>query len=177
MSLNKHSQISTKEETDECVWNCEFCNAETVLPNNFTVNELPKTEVVTYCLTKPEEQKVEETKQEQKKIDTVNEEGSIIFCLDISGSMTGRGKLTTVQKVLTNKLNELAKDHPDKKLGLVLFGEVVSVCTGKPLDILKVVEEQTATPDEEMKEEETNTGFFGKLANKITGKSNAAPQV
>lgn len=99
VSLNKHSRIS--QENGKSAWVCEFCNFNNNnLPENFTLNDLPKEEEVTYCLTPPE---VEKPKEETKGEDTtkpVGESGSIIFCLDISGSMTGRGKLITVVNVL-----------------------------------------------------------------------------
>jgi hypothetical protein len=55
VSLNKHSRISNKEETDEVVWKCEFCFSENILPNGFTIHQVPTQEEMTYCLTVPEE--------------------------------------------------------------------------------------------------------------------------
>lgn len=61
---------------------------------------------------------------------TTNDSGSIIFCLDISGSMDSRQKLYTVKQVLLARLEDLHKNHPGKKLGLVLFGGDIRVCVG-----------------------------------------------
>lgn len=58
--INKHSRVGTNEETDESEWKCEFCYNVNTLPPTFTINDVPKTEEVTYCLTPPEEKKVEE---------------------------------------------------------------------------------------------------------------------
>jgi len=140
VSINKHSRIS--QEGGKNAWLCEFCNFNNNnLPENFTVNDLPKEEEVTYCLTPPEVEKPkEETKMEETKKD-VSDSGSIIFCLDISGSMSGRGKLVTVVGVLQKKLADLAANHPNKKVGLVTFGVDVAICLGTATQALAALNE------------------------------------
>lgn len=44
--------------------------------------------------------------------------------------MTSRNKLGTVVKVLKKKLEDLAANYPEKKVGLVAFGHNVKICLG-----------------------------------------------
>eukprot|EP00029_Vermamoeba_vermiformis_P006511 TRINITY_DN2572_c1_g1_i2.p1 TRINITY_DN2572_c1_g1~~TRINITY_DN2572_c1_g1_i2.p1 ORF type:complete len:687 (-),score=231.37 TRINITY_DN2572_c1_g1_i2:56-2116(-) len=87
-SLEKDSQLMTGDPVfcNECkaafssfskivdgVWNCEFCNAK----NQITLEEeeIPKVDTTDYIL------------EPAKEIDADDREESIIFCMDISGSM------------------------------------------------------------------------------------------
>ena len=166
VSVNKHSRIT--QEGGKHVWTCEFCNfCNNNLPGNFSIDHLPREEEVTYCLTPPEVQKEESKGEETSK--PIAEEGSIIFCLDISGSMSARNKLGTVVGVLQRKLADLEKNNPEKKVGLVTFGVDVAVCLGSAQQAKQVLERIDV--EQEVKEpQEQNQSLFGKLANAFSKK-------
>ena len=66
----------SQELEDEKVWVCEFCNTRNIV--NLMEEEIPKKDAVNYIL---ENAKAEENKKRSE------EEISIVFCVDISGSM------------------------------------------------------------------------------------------
>ena len=79
--FNKFSKIEEKEGMQ--VWNCEFC----LHSNRVSIEqgEIPKSDSVNYILEAApykEEEKKEETNDQKSKSDI-----SVIYCIDISGSM------------------------------------------------------------------------------------------
>lgn len=84
--FNNHSKVDTSKDaedgTDDQTWTCEFCNQinEVVLEPE----EIPTKDTVNYIIEaeKPEEN-VEEEKEKQNDSET-----PLIFCIDISGSMS-----------------------------------------------------------------------------------------
>jgi hypothetical protein len=121
--FNKHSKVA--ETNGSQVWDCEFCMKST--PFTLTQAQVPTQEEVTYCTFKPEPV-VEETKNGEQT--TATDDGSsIIFCLDISGSMGG-GKLEMMKDILVKRIDEMNKSTPEKKLGFLCFGSDVNVFSG-----------------------------------------------
>ena len=74
-SLNIYSKNIIKEANDQ-IWICEFCGNKNVI--KFEEEEMPKSETITY-LIQSIQQNINLKKEEQ--------DISIIFCIDISGSM------------------------------------------------------------------------------------------
>ena len=50
----------------------------------------------------------------------------MIFAIDISGSMRGK-KIETVKKVMSKTIEEIRVNHPDRKVGIVLFESAVHI--------------------------------------------------
>ena len=77
--LNKDSKLSPmKDKEDTYEWICEFCNKKNEVC--LDSEEIPKANVVNYL--------VEAAAQVQdKKIGGAEQDISVVFCIDISGSM------------------------------------------------------------------------------------------
>ena len=83
---------------------------------------------MTYLLEAPAqvEQAEEEKKgdgQEEKKSDKI----SVVFCIDISGSMQSGNRLTCCKQAIIAQINSMAASNPERKIGLVTFENVVEV--------------------------------------------------
>jgi Mg-chelatase subunit ChlD len=101
--LNVYSQITNPEDEKEQLWTCEFCG----YPNKIQIEseDQPKKDEVTYIL------KVAPIKEEKKKEGSkVNEERkTIIFCVDISGSMNTKQNIKIGENVSIGELRELMR--------------------------------------------------------------------
>eukprot|EP00347_Sterkiella_histriomuscorum_P018210 403346370 len=77
--LNKHSKIEDVKQNEEQIWTCEFCNAKNKV--QLEPEEIPQTEAVNYM--------IEAAAQvyDKKNEGTVAKDITVIFCIDISGSM------------------------------------------------------------------------------------------
>jgi Mg-chelatase subunit ChlD len=93
--------------------------------------EIPKTETVSYILeaapVKVEQPAATTTKEESKKPDTsIASDISIVYCIDISGSMMGY-RLEAVKKTIRAQIKDMKEVYPDRKVGLVTFSDDVKV--------------------------------------------------
>ena len=72
--LNKYSILKKENSGNNYEWTCEFCSTlnKNIIIQNF---DMPKNDVYDYCLDK------------DKKVNISDEDSSLIFCFDISGSM------------------------------------------------------------------------------------------
>lgn len=86
----------SQELEDEKVWVCEFCNTRNIV--NLMEEEIPKKDAVNYIL---ENAKAEENKKRSE------EEISIVFCVDISGSMGVTKPMAGKFKIKGDWLSEL----------------------------------------------------------------------
>lgn len=68
----------TEVENDSQLWTCEFCESENLV--NIDVEEIPRTQIVDYMLMSSSQ-----IREERKDID--KSAITVIFCIDISGSM------------------------------------------------------------------------------------------
>ncbi len=110
--FNMHSKLAEPAEEDKAkeldeddkIWSCEFCNHRNVV--DLDEPEIPKKEAVNYIL--------ENAKAEENK---AKEEGSqsIVFCLDISGSMC-------VTKPMQGKF-KIKGDRTDEMQDLMKFSD------------------------------------------------------
>lgn len=98
--MNKYS---TYVQSASQTWNCEFCNKAN--PIQIEAEEVPKTETVSYILEAAPVKEAQVTKEdgakeESKKPDTsLPTDISIVYCIDISGSMNGY-RLEAVKKTI-----------------------------------------------------------------------------
>jgi len=97
--FNQLSKLA--DEGDKQVWLCEFCNHK----NEVMIGpeEVPQAPEVTYILEAAAqvEQLQEETKQAAaQQTDTI----SIVFCIDISGSMSGGMRLSTCKTAVAQQV-------------------------------------------------------------------------
>ena len=151
--LNKYSNLNPTSQKDIYEWKCEFCfynNKDLFIESN----DLPKDECVETCIIEPQAKK-EETKEE--------DDTSLIFCLDNSGSMGDSytidkeleerfNKIRTKQfsnkitrfemvKIAVEKIiNSIVKDSPKVKVGFVTFAtdiEVKGDCLSNKIIYLK----------------------------------------
>jgi len=100
--LNSYSQIKSLEDKKKQQWVCEFCDASNEI--QVEPEDQPKKNEVTYLL-EPAPNK-EEKKGEVK----VNEERkTIIFCVDISGSMDAAQTIKIGENAPIEKLRELMR--------------------------------------------------------------------
>ena len=94
--LNKYSNLNPTSEPNKYEWKCEFCFNINKL--NIEKSNLPKNEIIETCL----EPVVE---QEQN----LEDDSSLIFCFDISGSMC---QSYNVGKALKDKFNKILGKKP-----------------------------------------------------------------
>lgn len=72
--------------------------------------------------------------QEERKSDQI----SVVFCIDISGSMNQHGRLQACKQAITNQINAMAESNPDRKIGIVTFEgavEIIGDSVEKPISI------------------------------------------
>ena len=86
--LNFFSEVA--QDGDKYIWNCEFCNHKNELAD-FDNEEKPKTSTVSYII---EAAPLPKSKDEEEKVKHLGPEGtakdiSIVYCIDVSGSMAG----------------------------------------------------------------------------------------
>ncbi|CDW77368.1 type a von willebrand factor domain-containing protein [Stylonychia lemnae] len=137
--FNKFSIIA--QENSLQVWNCEFCQHKNLVDMAF--EQVPKSDTIDYILESPfkEEEEKEVTPNLQSQNDI-----SIVYCLDISDSMNKIAhqqlvpkdqnirllskpwsRLDSVQSVIAAEIQEMAKEHPNRKVGAVTFGDKISI--------------------------------------------------
>ena len=92
--LNKHSNLVESKEKDKFDWKCEFCSE---MNEGLVINkkDIPINDAVDNCLEQPLE-------MEKKTVE--DNDSSLIFCFDISGSMC---QSYDVGKELKDKFNKI----------------------------------------------------------------------
>jgi len=83
------------DEADKQIWACEFCNHR----NDVMIGpeEVPTSDEVTYLLEAAAQVEEEEKKEVAAKVsDTI----SVVFCIDISGSMQQAGRLEMCKRAV-----------------------------------------------------------------------------
>lgn len=124
--FNFTSQIVVEGEEDvqKQVWNCEFCSHRNIV--NIDPEEKPQADTISYIIeAAPEEVKV--AGGEEKKTDSgAAKDISIVYCIDVSGSMSG-ARLTAVQKTIKIQIKEMAEKNPDRKIGIVTFTNFIDI--------------------------------------------------
>ena len=92
--MNKYSTIIPSEEKDKFNWTCEFCFNEN---KNIIINKdnIPGTECFEKCIKEP---------QTTKEGNAEEDNSSLIFCLDQSGSMDVN---YYIDEKLSSKFNEI----------------------------------------------------------------------
>lgn len=126
--FNSYSKYDLKEETlNTFIWTCEFCgftNEFNADPQTFTTEDN-----VTYTLEQAPD--VEETKDTVQTSDIGLDDSTVIFCLDISGSMNSYAgnvsKLQCVKSAILGQIKEMKDKTPNQKLILITFGSLVTV--------------------------------------------------
>ncbi len=118
--LNKYSKINKIKENNY-EWICEFCNFKNEIHNNQI--KIPESAMIEYNITSPQSKLIQLTNNEK-------ESSNIIFCLDISGSMykTYEGEISRfdfMKSFIINNLDQINKNNPNCKVGIVTFGEKV----------------------------------------------------
>ena len=155
--LNKYSKLNPTSKKDIYEWKCEFCfynNKDLFIESN----NLPKSDCVEKCIIEPQTEK-EENKEE--------DDTSLIFCLDKSGSMSSpyfidkeleekfnkirkkefKNKIHSIDRLemvkisIENIINSLLKKSPKVKVGIVTFSNDIEVKGDCLSNIIKVKEE------------------------------------
>ena len=116
---NKYSKINKIKENNY-EWICEFCNFKNEIHN--TQIKIPESSIIEYNIITPEFKFIQLTNEK--------ESSNIIFCLDISGSMykTYEGEISRfdfMKSFIINNLDQINKDNPNCKVGIVTFSEKV----------------------------------------------------
>ncbi|KYQ88213.1 type A von Willebrand factor domain-containing protein [Tieghemostelium lacteum] len=141
--LNRHSNLTRPGATGPYTWRCEFCKYtnENLL---LEPSEIPNRDAVEYILAQP----LESGESTQKK----KEDSIIVYCIDISGSMSvtteipalqsewgnvkkGQkesgpsyiSRLECVQQSIPTMIDRLQLQYPNKKVVLVTFSDEVIV--------------------------------------------------
>ena len=152
--LNKYSKLNPTSKKDIYEWKCEFCfynNKDLFIESN----NLPKSDCVEKCIIEPQTEK-EENKEE--------DDTSLIFCLDKSGSMSSpyfidkeleekfnkirkkefKNKINEINRLemikvsIENIINTLLKKSPKVKVGFVTFSSEIEVKGDCLSNIIKV---------------------------------------
>ena len=86
--------------------------------------EIPKNEDVTYLISPAPKVEYDDLSTGQTKTPR-GSEAMIIFCIDISRSMSihyeGVSRIKSVQMAILAQIEEIKKESPDAKVGLVTF--------------------------------------------------------
>ena len=108
--LNKYSKLIPTKNTNEYEWKCEFCLE---LNKNLIINknDIPLKECFEKCI---------ETPIEKNKNTKENDDSSLIFCFDISGSMC---QSYYVERQLKKKFNEITGKKQKKKKFNIKFDD------------------------------------------------------
>ena len=114
--LNKYSKLNNIEN-NKYEWICEFCYFKNII--EIEKDLIPKTSIIEYSIEKVK----------QNEIKNLNER-SIIFCLDISGSMgeyfnENITRLNIIKATIIKNIREINKNNPNYKVGLVTFGSEI----------------------------------------------------
>mmetsp|Transcript_24356 Transcript_24356/g.30227 ORF Transcript_24356/g.30227 Transcript_24356/m.30227 type:complete len:184 (-) Transcript_24356:1514-2065(-) len=102
--FNKESELTTEGDDNQQVWSCEFCNQR----NEVMIGEeeIPQSTEVTYLLEAAAQ--VEQAQEEEKKAgEKVSDRISVIFCIDISGSMQQGGRLEMCKQAVAAQINSM----------------------------------------------------------------------
>lgn len=132
--LNMYSVVKKLEE-DKQEWVCEFCNKSN--PVSLEPEEHPTKETISYILEAAPQKKSTSTgaagtsgaQEEVKGAEAdsgVAKDISIIYCIDVSGSMQGM-RLECVKQTILGQIDEMHKKYPDRKVGIVTFSDLVKV--------------------------------------------------
>ena len=84
--FNKHSKVEESKHDEDQIWICEFCNHNNKV--RLDTEEIPKSEAVNYIIEAASVMQVDE----ESKTDNITDSSvntSVLFCIDISGSMGG----------------------------------------------------------------------------------------
>ena len=108
--LNIYSNLNLIEN-DEYKWECEFCKQINII--KIKKDSLPLNKNIDYILQEPiiEMKTSEKEKKEEKKVN-LNDDTSLIFCFDISGSMDQR---YNVEKDIYDKVKECLNSMTSNK--------------------------------------------------------------
>jgi hypothetical protein len=99
--------------------------------------ELPTKETISYMLEAAPQKKTDAAKagsEEESKTGGAKDEKdsglakdiSIVYCIDVSGSMRGM-RLECVKQTILGQIEEMHKKYPDRKVGIVTFSDLVKV--------------------------------------------------
>lgn len=94
--FNIHSKLSKDLATNEQAWTCEFCSV--VNKVSIEEEEMPKTEELTYII---------ESAQQAMLKKGGGENITVMFCIDVSGSMCVTQPVTGKMKLKYDKVNKL----------------------------------------------------------------------
>ncbi|TNV82966.1 hypothetical protein FGO68_gene1626 [Halteria grandinella] len=145
--FNVYSTLVQQADASQ-LWVCEFCNEKNLV--NIEPEERPKSEAVSYMLESapivvaptggvvaPTGGAGEMTTASKPQ---VAKDISVVFCMDISGSMGLTShklarisamkqptRLEVVQQTLEGQIKEMREKHPERKVGLVAFDDVVDI--------------------------------------------------
>lgn len=89
--------------------------------------EIPQLSEVTYLIEAPAqvEQAEEEKKGDEEKT-KASDAITVVFCIDISGSMRGQ-RLNAAKQAIISQINSMSVKNGDRKLGIVAFDNTVEV--------------------------------------------------
>jgi len=120
---------------DERGWICEFCDVHNRVPKDVTI---PQTEDQLYLIKKGQNY-VEETKIQVDTKGNLKDETTVVFCIDISGSMkelhqvNNDGKITDSSRIklisdaIYKQIENMKNLYPNRKVGVVLFNSTVHI--------------------------------------------------
>ena len=81
------------------MWKCEFCNQNNEV--HIEDEELPQSNEVTYLLEAAAQiQQAEEEQKAAAEMETPSDKISVIFCIDVSGSMQSGNRLEMCKKAI-----------------------------------------------------------------------------
>jgi hypothetical protein len=101
--FNKYSKIEENKEHEEQIWGCEFCNSKTKVC--LEPEEIPKTEAVNYII-----EAAAQVHDKKDKVTGAKQDISVVFCLDVSGSMCVSQPIAGHHNLKGDRMQELKKD-------------------------------------------------------------------
>ncbi|XP_053377820.1 circularly permutated Ras protein 1-like isoform X2 [Mercenaria mercenaria] len=151
--LSSTSVLEKEEEGEKFTWVCEFCEHKNT-GLDITPEEIPKGDSFDFVLTPARQETEEEEAEGATKEETTPEKkeeskGMVVYCMDISGSMSSTVRLPELQAQWKNardrtshsdnsisrlkaikdaarrQLERMKIEYPNKQVALVTFGSTV----------------------------------------------------
>ncbi|KAL4238999.1 hypothetical protein ACF0H5_003703 [Mactra antiquata] len=151
--LSSISVLEKEEQGEQSTWTCEFCGHKNE-GIDMSPEEIPKGDSFDFVLTPAREETDEQVEEGASKDETTPEKkeeskGMVVYCMDISGSMSCNVRLPELQAQWRNardrtnrsdnfvtrlkaikdaakrQLERMKIEYPDKKVALVTFGSTV----------------------------------------------------
>ncbi|XP_072031040.1 circularly permutated Ras protein 1-like isoform X2 [Amphiura filiformis] len=168
-TLSHVSVLQGAEGADTKTWTCEFCSKKNE-ELDVVEEEIPKENTIDYLLAAAPEP-TEDEKMEEENAKGLRKTGTIVYCIDVSGSMSSTTELPSLQSewlamqdnsrrrtnyvsrldcmkmAVLRQLERYEIEHPDKHVILITFSQDVNVFGDGSQDVSHVAGDKLKNVD------------------------------